>query len=594
LTSSTGVVDYRKETLAERTEVDDPTEVRAGSLAELQAAGQLLTKLGRLPVVVFWHDHQAFAIEDRCPHLGFPLHRGTVESGLLTCHWHHARFDLVSGCTLDLWADDAPAFDVDIRGDDVYVRARVHEDPIAHLRRRLREGLEDGITLVIAKSVLGLLEAGMPAGDIVRTGLEFGTAHRDAGWGAGLTVLVAMSNLLPMLHPEDRALALTHGLAFVARDTRNHAPRFPVSALASDALPVTRLAGWYRRFVDTRSPQSAERSLRTALVDTAGRPDVEAMMFAAVTDHVFIDGGHTLDFTNKAFEALDLVGDDAAPWVLPTLVRQTALAERSEEFSEWRHPHDLVSLAAATAARLEGPAARREPPDVAKVAWELLADDPHEVADAVVRAYRTGATDEEVGRALAFAAALRIVRFHVQNDHGDWDTVHHSFTAANALHRALVRNPTSELRRGCVHAAFRIYLDRFLNVPAARLPTATSGRLDALDRCFETQGMVDEAGNEAYGFLHAGGARSELVAALARALLAEDAEFHWFQVVEAGVRQACEWPEGSDESALVLVAVARFLAAHTPTRRELPTVVRIAARLRRGEALHEDAGDDGA
>jgi hypothetical protein len=23
-------------------------------------------------------------------------------------------------------------------------------------------------------------------------------------------------------------------------------------------------------------------------------------MFAAVTDHVFIDGGHTIDFTNKA------------------------------------------------------------------------------------------------------------------------------------------------------------------------------------------------------------------------------------------------------------------------------------------------------
>ena len=31
-------------------------------------------------------------------------------------------------------------------------------------------------------------------------------------------------------------------------------------------------------------------------------------MFAAVTDHVFIDGGHTLDFTNKAFEALAYAG----------------------------------------------------------------------------------------------------------------------------------------------------------------------------------------------------------------------------------------------------------------------------------------------
>ena len=24
---------------------------------------------------------QAYAVEDRCPHMGFPLHRGTVETG---------------------------------------------------------------------------------------------------------------------------------------------------------------------------------------------------------------------------------------------------------------------------------------------------------------------------------------------------------------------------------------------------------------------------------------------------------------------------------------------------------------------------------
>jgi hypothetical protein len=106
--------------------------------------------------------------------------------------------------------------------------------------------------------------------------------------------------------------------------------------------------------------------------------------------------------------------------------------------------------------------------------------------------------------------------------------------------------------------------------------------------------MVDDAGNQAYGFLRAGGSRAELIAALGHALLAEDAEFHWYQTVEAGVRQALQWPDGSEESALILAGVARFLAAHTPTRRELPTVVRIAARLRRGEALYEDEDGNGA
>jgi nitrite reductase/ring-hydroxylating ferredoxin subunit len=564
--------------------------VRAGELTELQSAGRLLTKVGTLPVVVFWHEDTAFAIEDRCPHLGFPLHQGTVESGLVTCHWHHARFDLVSGCTLDLWADDARGFDADVRDGAVFVRARADADPIRHLQTRLREGLEDDITLVIAKSVLGLLDAGVSPAEIVRTGVDFGTAYRDTGWGAGLTVLVAMANLLPSLVAIDRAVALVHGLAFVSRDTRNHAPRFPVSPLPTRNLADDRLASWYRRFVDTRSSDSAERTLETALVD----PDlaaVEAMLFAAVTDHVFIDGGHTIDFTNKAFEALDHVGKDAATQVLPTLVRQTTSASRSEEFSEWRHPHDLVRIARETTERIDAATGAHDVAtriDAGALAWEMLADDPQDVADALVRAYELGADDEAVGRALAYAAALRIVRFHVQNDHGDWDTVHHSFTATNALHQALARNPTAELRRGCVQAALRIYLDRFLNVPVARPPVATTGTLDALRRCFDVQGMVDEAANEAYGFLRAGGSRTELVAALGGALLAEDAEFHWFQTVEAGVRQAHAWPEDSEESALILVGVARFLAAHTPTRRELPTLVKIASRLRRGEALYEE------
>jgi nitrite reductase/ring-hydroxylating ferredoxin subunit len=573
--------------------------IRAGSLAELTGAGQLLTKVGTVPVVVFWHDDRAWAIDDRCPHMGFPLHRGTVGDGLVTCHWHHARFDLASGCTLDLFADDARAFDVTVDGDDVLVSARPDGDQEDHLRARLRDGLEDGLTLVTAKSVLGLLGLGVDPAEIVRVGIDFGTTYRDAGWGAGLTVLVAMANLLPDLDEADRPLALVHGLAFVSRDTRNRPPRFPIDHLRAADIPAERLAGWYRRFIETRSSDAAERVLATALSAASGDDggddagSAERMMFAAVTDHVFIDGGHTLDFTNKAFECLDHVGSAAAPRVLPTLVGQTAAARRLEETASWRHPHDLAGLVTQTVERLpalveQGGAQAGRFDDVAGLGWRILADDPHEVLGSVCGAIAAGATPEQLGRALAFAAALRIVRFHPQNDFGDWDTVHHAFTAASAVHQALIRNPSVELLRGVVHGALRVHLDRFLNVPASPLPRADSGDLADLQQCWDVQGQVDRAGAIASGFVSAGGDPRRLVARLAAALLAEDAEFHWFQVVEAGVRQFHAWPTGSEEGALVLVAIARFLAAHTPTRRELPQVVQIATRLGRGDALYEE------
>src|SRR4029453_6542859 len=307
-----------------------------------------------------------WAIDDRCPHMGFPLHRGTVGDGLVTCHWHHARFDLGPGCPLAPCAGDARAFDVTIDGDDVIVAARTDGDRTGHLRARLQDGLEDGLTLVTAKSVLGLLALGVAPTEIVRAGMECGTTYRDAGWGAGLTVLVAMANLLPDLDEADRPLALVHGLVFVSRDTRNRPPRFPIDELRGADIPAERLAGWYRRFIETRSSDAAERVLATALSapaddvtddDTDDDLDTaERMMFAAVTDHVFIDGGHTLDFTNKAFEALTHVGTAAAPRVLPTLVRQTAAARRLEETASWRHPHDLAGLVPQTVGTATAPA----------------------------------------------------------------------------------------------------------------------------------------------------------------------------------------------------------------------------------------------
>jgi hypothetical protein len=139
----------------------------------------------------------------------------------------------------------------------------------------------------------------------------------------------------------------------------------------------------------------------------------------------------------------------------------------------------------------------------------------------------------------------------------------------------------------------KVFLDRFLNVPAARLPAAEGrqrhgAELSGLQDCWDREGMVDEAGAIVYEWLRSGGEPDRVVAVLGSALLEEDADFHWYQTFEASVRQAAAWPVGSEQAALILVGAARFLAAHTPTRRELAQVVRTAAKLRRGEVLYEE------
>ena len=108
--------------------------------------------------------------------------------------------------------------------------------------------------------------------------------------------------------------------------------------------------------------------------------------------------------------------------------------------------------------------------------------------------------------------------------------------------------------------------------------------LDALDR----RHQVDAAGQLVARYLMLGHSAESLIATLARALLREDAGFHAFQMLEAGVRQYREWG-GTDQGRHVLIAVTRYLAAHSPTERTAYQTADIARRLMRGAQLHEEA-----
>src|SRR6187397_1349346 len=140
--------------------------VPVASLEELRAAGRLVVHHDHHVVCLFADGDDVYAVDNRCPHMGFPLHRGTVQDGILTCHWHEARFDLASGCTFDLFADDVPTYPVEVRDGEVWLTPyRSGSGEAEHWRRRLIEGMEQNISLVIVKSVIRLLSLGVDAAE---------------------------------------------------------------------------------------------------------------------------------------------------------------------------------------------------------------------------------------------------------------------------------------------------------------------------------------------------------------------------------------------------------------------------------------------
>jgi hypothetical protein len=528
--------------------------------------------------------------------MGFPLHRGTVCDGILTCHWHHARFDLATGGTFDQFADELRRFPVSLEGDDVLVDLSPPQDPAAHQRKRLDDGLERDIPLVLAKAAIALLEPDPSGVDVFRAGLDFGVARRGGGWFRGLTTLTCFVRLAPRLDDADRAPALYHGLAEVASDSADEPPHFLLEPLPGDAPGPARLATWFRRFVEVRDAEGAERAIVSAVRGGASQSDLAGMLFAAATDHRYLNGGHTLDFVNKALEALDIAGWDHAEAVLSSLPPLIAGAERMEEANAWRNPVDLVALLerafeALPATLAAGERARGSWAGRSELVQTLLGAEPAELVDALLDALAHGATEVELASAVTFAAAMRIARFPTSNEFGDWDTALHTFTFANAVEQGLRRSPSPELLRGVLDAAASVHLDRFLNVPAARLPVpdpnGEPARLpDELLRVLDRQQQVDEAARVASSYLAAGGDSSRLIAALGAGLVREDRNFHTIQCVEAAAVQH-GLIEGED-AAIPLIAAARYLAAHAATSRAQRQTFDIARRLSRGERLYEE------
>lgn len=251
------------------------------------------------------------------------------------------------------------------------------------------------------------------------------------------------------------------------------------------------------------------------------------------------------------------------------------------------------------------------------------------IANELLDAMSQGASEVDLSGAVAYAASLRVAQFHTRNEFGDWDAVLHTLAFANAVDQSLRRLKTPELLRGVFDAAMRICLNRFLNIPPAPIPKP---RLDSvakekgsgdnnnankndgdgagntpkpdteilmsneLPSVLDKQQHTKHAGQLVADYLYGGGNLDLPVTTLASLLLREDRNFHSIQMMEAAFRQLHRFHTGDygdanyvdAEFVNILVAAARFLAAHSPTMRSQCRTFQIGNQLHHGKHLFEE------
>ena len=582
------------------TAVATDRSVRAASLEELRAKGRLVVHLDRHTLCLFAEGEEVYAVDNRCPHMGFPLHRGTVCDGILTCHWHHARFDLATGGTFDQFADELRRFPVTCDGDDVLVDLSPREDPVGHQRKRLEDGLERDIPLVLAKATIALLEADASGLDLVPGGDRLRRPPPRRG-----LVPRADDDYLP---DEPRSTARRAASAPrpsttaspTSRPTpRRRPPRFPLDPLPGEPPEPARLAEWFRSFIEVRDAEGAERALVSAV--RAGATPTRARGHAVRRRHrpplprrrsharLRQQGarsarrrrlGARRGGARVAARAARLRRADGG-------VERVAQPGRPPRAARGARSRELPEALAEGAGRAEaGTAATRS-------STALLEDEAAELVEALLDALRAGATEVELASAVSFAAATRIARFPTSNDFGDWDTALHTFTFANAVEQGLRRSPSLELLRG-VFDARRQRPPRPLPERAGRRGSRRrqagadpDALLDELPRLLDRQQQVDEAGQLAASFLGAGGEPATVRRRARRRARPRGPQLP-HDPVRRGRRPPARAARGTDGATLPLLAAARYLAAHATTTRSQRQTFDIARRLHRGERLYEE------
>ena len=415
------------------------------------------------------------AIDNLCPHEGYPLVSGNVRDCVLTCAWHNFKFSLDDGSCL-VGEEDVRVWPV--REVDGVVEVDLAGPAPDAERARLLESLAAGLHEPdeigrVVRDAVRLIEAGEAPVSILARAAAFDARHARYGSTHALPVAADIASWLPRYRGTDVVHPLAQALELAAQSGHRRPPRAVPAPEdpGSDLLAAERSL---RERIEREDMAGAEALLRGALAAGATRRDVEPWLLGPTTDH-FLGFGHGLIYAVKVFDLLDATGWEWAREILPATLFGIASDVREDTLP-------LHATLAATLAKIEpelpelyGAARSDAPFDRAAFLGAVLDGKKAQALTAVIDALRGGVAAERIASALVVAGAERWLRFDDALDADPtiaegWLDVTHVFTFASAVRTALTRLRRPESLRWLLHAAAFVARTRGLDLdPASRI-----------------------------------------------------------------------------------------------------------------------------
>lgn len=369
---------------------------------------------------------EVHALDDLCPHQGYPLSQGTVRDGVLTCDWHNWKFELCSGaCTFG--GEPVRRYATRIDGGRVFLNRAV--DTAAEVRRliaglreallrdepsrALREGLRLGAFGLSAEGGLGSLYVAFEV--LAKDGAE----RAEHGFDHGLALLADLCSWIERgwVPPEEAFVVAAHA---IAEPSARLGPRGKGPGKGSAGAVLTRIADFERdeptkvsEALAAERREEAEARVRE-LVEVRGVAGARRALLPFVAQHLY-DYGHGAIFLTKALE-LAARFSGAAEEVLAASTVQLAWATVDTSLPPFAATRaalarlDGLPLLSSDAAGDAAAASALDPAERAAFEADVLAGERSAV-EATVGLLARGAGPLALLGAIGHAAAVRLARF---------------------------------------------------------------------------------------------------------------------------------------------------------------------------------------
>lgn len=318
--------------------------VSAISLAKLAETGKAVVKLSGKQILLIKSGNHIYALNNRCPHEGFPLSEGTLsddpaasENGkdcILTCNWHSWRFNLKDGEAI-VGGDAVRLYPHEIRGDDIWLDIA---DPAPDEMRKkaldgLRQAFDEHDYERIARELARFERAGGDplnaltlAFDWAMEGLEFGTTHAHA---AAPDWLSLRSSILDDNFVE-RRIPVVEIIGHLSWDCLMQKGPFPYTEYVAEKFdPKT-----FEQAIEDEKEDGAITQARAGLRDGGSQLLYPSLQRAALAHYQAF--GHSVIYLDKAFELVKLLGQGSEIALLLPLVRALCSTAREDLIPEFK------------------------------------------------------------------------------------------------------------------------------------------------------------------------------------------------------------------------------------------------------------------